>query len=216
MTAADEHPRGLGVSCRPASARLCSREPTGALRVRDMSIGFRQRAGAAELAAFVFHKTRGQPAVHEDLGILQGGAGQRTPCLRTEVLSRSRVVDRPLQRCPDDPQLLIAADGPSFDSARRTHPRALRRMSKNGCAAGRVPASVAFRRVNVADGPFRHLSLRSLSLPDALYGSIAPTKRLLCARRCGILSGIACWPDDTSRGSSGPFRSGRDFWQAPH
>ena len=193
-----------------------------------MRLAFGSAPVTAELAALVFQKTEGNPLFMRDLvryfreeGI---PAGAR-PAAADVPQSLRGLIDRTLQTLhPMTRQLLsiAAVQGYEFDSATvaRVSGAAPADVEERLRAADEVHALVTLEREHeLPDGTFS-LAYRFVHVlyQDALYGSIAPTRRIGWARQIAeaLLVSHAGLTDTIAGQLAVLFETGREFWQASY
>ena len=187
---------------------------------------FGSEPATAELAALVFQKTEGNPLFMRDLVRffrdegLSAGAG---PSASEVPESLRGLIDRTLQTLhPTTRQLLsiAAVQGYEFDSATvaRVSGIAAADVEERLRVAEDVHALVTLEREHeLPDGTFS-LMYRFVHIlyHDALYGSIAPTRRIGWARQ--IAEALLAWHANSTDAIAGQlavlFETGREFWQA--
>jgi len=181
----------------------------------------------AELAALVFQKTEGNPLFMRDLVryLRDEGAPAVRPSVSDVPQSLRGLIDRTLQTLhPTTRQLLYigAVQGYEFDSATvsRVSGAAPAEVEERLRSAGEVHALVTLEReLELPDGTFT-LVYRFVHVlyQDALYGSIAPTRRIGWARQIAeaLLAAHAGRADSIAGPLAVLFEAGREFWQASH
>lgn len=189
-------------------------------------LAFGSAPATAELAAFVFQKTEGNPLFMRDLVRYFREKGGPTDVRHpgSDVPESLRgLIDRTLQTLhPTTRELLsiAAVQGYEFDSATvaRVSGAAAADVEERLHNADEVHALVTFEREHeLPDGTFS-LIYRFVHVlyQDALYGSIAPTRRISFARQIGeaLLVSHAVVTDTIAGQLAVLFETGREFWQA--
>jgi DNA-binding winged helix-turn-helix (wHTH) protein/tetratricopeptide (TPR) repeat protein len=182
----------------------------------------------AELAALVLQKTEGNPLFMRDLVryCQEEGlpAGARPPASDVPQSLRG-LIDRTLQTLhPTTRQLLsiAAVQGYEFDSATvaRVGGAAAADVEERLRSADEVHALVTLQREHeLPDGTFS-LMYRFVHVlyQNALYGSIAPTRRIGWARQIAEALSVshASVTDTIAAQLAVLFETGREFWQASY
>ena len=187
---------------------------------------FGSEPATAELAAVVFQKTEGNPLFMRDLVryFREEGLTPGTKPLPSDVPQSLRgLIDRTLEAVhPISRQLLsiAAVQGYEFDSATvaRVSDVAAADVEERLRIAQDVHALVTLERDHeLPDGTFS-LKYRFVHVlyHDALYGSIAPTRRIGWAREIAeaLLASHADVTDTIAGQLAVLFETGREFWQA--
>jgi len=190
-------------------------------------MAFGDAPGTADLATLVFQKTEGNPLFMRDLVRYFQEQG-RAPGTRpgSDVPQSLRgLIDRTLQALhPTTRQLLsiAAVQGYEFDSATiaRVSGAAAADVEERLRSADDVHALVRLEREHaMPDGTFS-LVYRFVHVlyQDALYGSIAPSRRSGWARELAeaLLASHAGVTDTIAGQLAVLFETGREFWQASH
>jgi tetratricopeptide (TPR) repeat protein len=183
---------------------------------------------AAELAAVVYQKTEGNPLFMRDLVRYfqeqEIPAGARPPASDVPQSLRG-LIDRTLQTLqPTTRQLLsiAAIQGYEFDSATiaSVSGAAAAEVEERLRSADEVHALVTLEReYQLPDGTFSVVyRFVHVLYQDALYGSIAPTRRIGWARQIAeaLLVSHAGLTDTIAGQLAVLFETGREFWQASH
>jgi DNA-binding winged helix-turn-helix (wHTH) protein/tetratricopeptide (TPR) repeat protein len=186
---------------------------------------FGDAPGTADLATLVFQKTEGNPLFMRDLVRYfqeqRGATGTRPGSDVPESLRG--LIDRTLQALhPTTRQLLsiAAVQGYEFDSATiaRVSGAAAADVEERLRSADDVHALVRLEREHaLPDGTFSLLyRFVHVLYQDALYGSIAPTRRSGWARGLAeaLLASHAGVTDTIAGQLAVLFETGREFWQA--
>jgi DNA-binding winged helix-turn-helix (wHTH) protein/tetratricopeptide (TPR) repeat protein len=182
----------------------------------------------AELTALVFQKTEGNPLFMRDLVryFREEGIPARARLPASDVPQSLRgLIDRMLQALHPTTRLLLsiaAVQGYEFDSATvaRVSGAAAADVEERLRSADQVHALVTLQREDeLSDGTFS-LVYRFVHVlyQDALYVSIAPTRRVGWARQIAEALLVShAGPTDTIAGQLAVlFETGREFWQASH
>ncbi len=187
---------------------------------------FGSESTTSELAALVFQKTEGNPLFMRDLVRFfrdEGVSAGTRPSASDVPQSLRGLIDRTLQALhPDTRQILsiAAVQGYEFDSATvaRVSGIATADVEERLRAAEDIHALVTLEREHeLPDGTFS-LMYRFVHVlyHDALYGSIAPTRRIGWARQIAeaLLLSHAGSTDAIAGQLAVLFQTGREFWQA--